>query len=352
MAVLALLAFVLTLLAVPLWIRLADRFGLIDAPDDRKLHDGLIPSVGGLAIFTVFIPLALFGSGLAFQMLGPLLAGVIILLVLGAIDDAKPVYAPLKFALHFLAAILIVWPGGAILYNMGNLFGLGPVNFGWFAPIFSVFCGVYMINALNMMDGMDGLAGGLSFVITGWLLFLTGVAGYTDLAACLAILLACIAGFLAYNLRHPFRKSAAVFLGDAGSMALGLCITWAAIHLSQGAHSPIPPISYAFIVALPIWDAFGLLVKRLKEGRHPFSPDRGHFHHHFLEAGFTPTEATPIILSYAAFIGAVGVALPMLKVPEVVLTVVWVALWAMHTYIACRPQGFINALRKSRSVSL
>lgn len=348
MAVLALLSFLLTLLAVPMWIRLAAKFGLLDAPDERKHHEGLIPSVGGLAIFTVFIPLAVFGSGIPFTMLAPLLAGVLILLVLGAIDDARPVYAPLKFALHFLAAILIVWPGGAILNNMGNLFGTGMLDFGWFAPVFSVFCGVYMINAINMMDGVDGLAGGICFIIIAWFAFMAGMAGYAEMAACLGALLGGIGGFLAFNLRHPFRDRAAVFLGDAGSMALGLVITWAAIHLSQGAKSPIPPISYAFIVGVPIWDAFGLLVKRLKEGRHPFSPDRGHFHHHFLEAGYGPGETTAIILSYAAFIGSVGVLGPMLRIPEVVLTVLWVALWAMHTYIACRPAGFIAALKASK----
>lgn len=348
MLVMGFLAFVLTLLTVKLWSQFAPRFGLLDAPDERKTHEGLIPPVGGLAIFTVLIPMALLVVPLPFSALGSLLAAVLLLLVIGAIDDARPLPAALKFATHFIAAILIVWPGGAVLADMGDMFGAGNIHFGWFGGIFAVACGVYMINALNMMDGMDGLAGGLTFIITGWFLFLAGQAGYPEMAMFQALLLGCLAGFLAYNLRHPMRKTANVFLGDAGSMALGLCITWAAIHLSQGANSVIPPISYAFIVALPIWDAFGLLVMRLRAGRHPFSPDRGHFHHHFLEAGYTPEQATPIILSYAAFLGAIGVILPMAHVPQIVLTLLWITLWGLHTLLTCRPAGFIAFLRKTK----
>ena len=348
MAFLALLAFILTLFSVRAWCYFAPRLGLLDAPDARKTHEGLIPPVGGLAIFSVIIPLALFMVSLDLVVLGSAMLAVILLLLVGATDDAHPLPPLLKFIVHFIAAILIVWPGQAILYNMGDMFGTGDLNFGWFAAVFSVFCGVYMINAVNMMDGMDGLAGGLSFIIFGWFLFLAAQGGYGEMATFAAIVMGALAGFLAYNLRHPYRKKATVFLGDAGSMALGLCITWVAIHLSQGQNSIIPPISYAFIVALPIWDAFGLLVMRLRAGRHPFQPDRGHFHHHFLDAGYTPQEATPIILCYAAFLGAIGVALAMLRVPESAMTVIWVVLWALHTLLTCKPAGFISFLRSTR----
>src|SRR5690606_15367016 len=96
-----------------------------------------------------------------------------------------------------------------------------------------------------------------------------------------------LAGFLVYNLRTPLRKQAAVFMGDAGSMALGLVVAWFAMSLAQEPHVVFAPISVAWILALPIIDICAQFNRRVREGRHPFSPDRGHFHHHFRHAGIS-----------------------------------------------------------------
>ncbi|MES2729043.1 MAG: MraY family glycosyltransferase [Pseudomonadota bacterium] len=344
----ALLVFLFVLISVPTWCHFAPRLGLIDTPDARKVHEGTIPSVGGLAIFSVLLPFFLLLVPLGIIEKTALTAAFLILLIVGALDDRTPVNARIKFALHFLAVALVVWGSGMILHSMGNLFGLGVTQFGWFAGIFTLACGVYMINAMNMMDGMDGLGAGIAFVMIGWLLILAVLADTQALALLCALSLAALAGFLWYNMRHRFRARATVFLGDAGSMSLGLLITFLAVRLSQDPMITAPPIVFAFIVALPIWDAFGLLIMRWRAGRPPFSPDNGHFHHHFLAAGYTPAQATPLILSYAALLGAVGVLLSTLGVPEVVLTALWVTGWIGHTFLTCCNQGFIRFLRHLR----
>ncbi len=343
-----LLVLVLVLFAVPAWCRLAPRLRLIDVPDSRKPHHGTIPLVGGLAIFSVVIPAILICVPLGLTAKLSLVLGLLTLLILGAVDDRRPVDARMKFALHFAASALIVWGGGAVLYSMGNLFGFGLTDFGWFAPFFTLACGVYMINAMNMIDGMDGLGGGTAFVILGWFCILALLGGMDALALLSAISLAGVAGFLWYNMRHQVRPRAVVFLGDAGSMSLGLLITFLAVTLSQNPQVTVPPITFAFIVALPIWDSFGLLVMRLRAGRPPFAPDNGHFHHHFLAAGFTPEQATPLILSYVTLLGAFGVLGAALGVPEFVLTIVWIIGWMGHAWLTCHPAAFTGFLERLR----
>lgn len=342
----ALLVLIFVLFAVPVWCRVAPRLQLLDLPDHRKPHEGAIPRVGGLAIFSIVLPALLIFVPLGLTAKLSLMAGLLILLILGVMDDRRPVNARIKFVLHFVASALIVWGGGAVLHSMGDLFGFGLTDFGWFAPFFTLACGVYMINAMNMMDGMDGLGGGIAFVILAWFCILALLGGIEASAMLAALTLAGLAGFLWYNMRHALRPRALVFLGDAGSMSLGLLITFLAVSLSQDPLVTVPPITFAFIVALPIWDAFGLLVMRLRAGRPPFSPDNGHFHHHFLTAGFAPQQATPLILSYAALLGAFGVLGASLGVPDFILTLVWITGWLGHAWLTCHPAAFIAFLSR------
>ncbi len=237
--------------------------------------------------------------------------------------------------------------------TLRNILGLGELRFGhWSGILFSIACVVYIINAINMMDGLDGLAGGKCLIILLWLMAACGIYNWWEAFGGVAILAGAIAGFLIYNMRHPFRKRAAVFLGDAGSMALGLMIAWYSIGLSQGDHPVIAPVSVAWIMALPIIDAFGLLVARLREGKHPFHPDRRHFHHHFLNAGFTVRQSTFLILLWGATLGAFGYLGLMAGIPEAVLGWLWVLLWLSHAVMVMKPDGFIRMLTKLRGTAV
>lgn len=345
------MAFVLTLGLIPAAKFLAKRLGYVDAPDSpggRKQHDEPVPPIGGMVIFPVFVFAALF-LGIDVAAIGPYLTALALVLVIGFIDDRWPVNAKLKFAAHFMAAIIVVVPGGAQLQSLGNMFGLGALELGWFAIPFSVACVVYLINAINMMDGIDGLAGGMSLIIVGWLTFAAFIAQDWMLVGVFATLGAALAGFLFYNMRHPFRDKASVFLGDAGSMALGLTIAWFCISVVQDPDPVLVPISVAWIIALPIIDAFGLFAMRLYEGRHPFSADRRHFHHHFIHAGFPVGHSTLLILIWGGFLGAVGYFGIAHGIPQAVLTLAWIALWIGHALVTMRPQRLINALTALRS---
>jgi UDP-GlcNAc:undecaprenyl-phosphate/decaprenyl-phosphate GlcNAc-1-phosphate transferase len=317
--------------------------GFVDAPDapgGRKTHKEAVPPLGGLALFSVFLPMSLMMET-GFENSAAYYVAVILILIVGVIDDKKELPANFKFAIHFLTASILVVFGQAQILSLGNLLGFGPLDLGWFSIPFSIMCVVYIINAINMMDGMDGLAGGQSCLIFLWLMVGAAVSGWWEPFFALSLLVACLLGFLVFNFRHPKRERASIFLGDAGSMALGLTIAWFAIHMSQSETAPFPAISVAWILALPIIDAFGLLVARLKEGLHPFHPDRRHFHHHFLHAEFSVRRATYAILAWGGFLGAVGVLGYWAGLPEMVLGWAWIILWLSHAYMTTKPQKFI-----------
>ena len=333
-------AFIVVLGFIPLICKLADRAGFVDIPDGRKQHDTAVPPLGGAIIFTTFLTYMMIFGSLPWAVFGALA----LILVLGIVDDAWEVNATVKFLLHFLAAFLLVIGGGAQIQSLGNLLGFGDIHLVWLAIPFSVACVVYIQNAVNMMDGVDGLAGGYCFIVFAWLLLAEVMTFDNVLNLQIPILMACLGGFLAYNMRSPLLKNAKIFLGDAGSMALGLMIAWYAITLTQGEYAVMKPVSVAWIIALPIFDSFALLVARIRSGHPPFKPDRRHFHHHFANAGFTPGQTTALILSYSAFLGAIGFFGVRFGISEYILGWGWVALWMGHTFLTLKSDRFIQLL--------
>lgn len=346
-----LLSSVVVALVIPHAVKAALKFGYVDVPDEsRKVHSGAVPPIGGVVIFAVFF-LFLFLAPLEKTLPSPwILLGLLILVVTGFVDDRWRVPALTKFILHFTVAFLAVLMGGVELQSLGNLFGLGEFELGWFAVPFTVACIVYLINALNMMDGMDGLAGGLSFIMCGWLIFAAHQGG-VEVPFPLVILAGCLLGFLFHNARHPYNEKAKIFLGDAGAMGLAYILSIYAIQLASSPTPVFTPIAVAWILALPIVDAFGLLVARLRAGKHPFEPDQNHFHHRFLSVGFKPEEATPLIWWLAFLLGAFGVLGSAFGVPLPVLTIGWIGLWITHAYLVAKPAMLLLLLRHLKTVA-
>lgn len=325
----ALGAFAAVLALIPFARKLALRIGLVDQPGGRKHHDAPVPPIGGLVIFPVFIIAVLLVTGGAGSY-AVLFIALIMILVTGAIDDFRPLSAGLKFFIQISAATLVVLFGGARITNLGNMFGFGDLYLGFMSIPFSIAAVALLLNSINLMDGLDGLAAGKSFVVLGWLVLACVVSGQIGPVYAIAPLMGAVAGFLFYNMRHPLRDKACVFLGDAGSLGLGLVIAWLCIYLTQRPEPVLAPISVAWIVAIPIMDACGQFYRRVKEGRHPFSPDRGHFHHHFIHAGIPVGQSTAMILMLSVVLGAIGYLGVLAGMPQVILTIVWIGLLFSH----------------------
>ncbi len=347
LAGLSVFTLIATLIVTHLIRHMALRAGIVDAPGGRKQHEKPVPPVGGIAMFIVLLPMMiLVGNIFSIQIPWALLLSLAIILIVGLIDDVWEVEARIKFVAHFLVAGILVIGGGAQISTLGNLLGLGELNLGWLAVPFSIACVVYIINAVNMMDGLDGLAGGNALIIFLWFGLSALWHGYGAGGIEIALFCSALLGFLFFNARSPWRKHASVFLGDAGSMGIGVMIAWYAITLSQAPHHVIEPVSVAWVIALPIIDAFGLLVARLKDKKHPFAPDRRHFHHHFINAGFGVGAAVYTILAWSVILGGIGVIGVWVGLPQGGLGWAWVILWLSHAGLTIHSEKFIQILSR------
>lgn len=331
-------AFAFSIIAFYYGMRLARRIGYVDRPGGRKQHVGGTPPIGGLVIMPVFtffyyhfIPNALNDW--------PLFAGLAALLILGIVDDRFSLNAWLKFIGQILIATFVVVYGHAQIVSLGDVFGQGPVLLGWFSVPFTVACLVLLMNALNMIDGLDGLAGGIAASVLFWLMIACAVAGLPGPLLGMAMLLAPLLAFLVFNMRHPWRKKAAIFLGDAGSLTLGLAIGWFSITLTQGVHTPVLPVTIIWLMAVPVIDTLTLFILRLKKGRHPFSADRNHLHHRFL-ARDVPVHWTVALMILATLgAGGIGMAGMMAGISEIALVLLWLGCLVGYIGFSLRPSA-------------
>lgn len=280
-------AMLTTMALIPLLMRASGRLGLLDRPGPRKVHERPMPRVGGLAMAAgVLAPL------LALQVLPrPIvgtLAGALVVVAGGVWDDRNPLGHRQKFAVQLIAASIVVFGGGV---EIRELVLFAPVSLPQLLAIPSTLLVlVALTNAINLADGLDGLAGGTTFLCCSALaLFAYSVGNVPALVLALAATGA-ILGFLRFN-THP----ATVFMGDGGSQFLGLLVGSLAIQITQQQDSPVSAAAPLFLLAVPIFDTLLVMVRRIAAGRSPFSADRNHLHHRLLRLGFTHHEAVGLI---------------------------------------------------------
>jgi UDP-GlcNAc:undecaprenyl-phosphate GlcNAc-1-phosphate transferase len=311
--------FLLSVVLILLMEKIAIRFGLVDVPTARKRHNGHVPMVG-VALFVAFATSALLlqerPAGFTSFMIG-----LSILVLLGLLDDRMNLPALGRLIVQIASVALMILPSQTFIWHVGVLLGGDNLLLNQWAVPFTIIAVVGLINAYNMIDGIDGLAGSLSLVALLWFAAAAGMTGLHD-HLLLALLVAfCVAGFLVFNLRHRWRTRASVFLGDAGSMMLGAILGFLAIGLSQhsGELEYLSPVAALWICAIPVIDTITVAVRRMAEGRSPFSSDRGHLHHLMLEAGFTVGQVVTILSLLSSALGGIGVIGWYLGVPDAVL---------------------------------
>lgn len=298
MLMLAFLAAVLlSVVLVPLLMRYAPRFGFIDAPDPRKVHVAPIPRIGGLAmVIGSVVPIAVW---LDFTpQISAFLGGVLIITVFGVWDDRANLDYRLKFAGQIAAAILVTVVGDVVIRYIP--FGpAGGLQDAVAIPLTVVFL-VGITNAVNLADGLDGLASGISLLSTGVVALLAYLAGNDALLLLSLAVSGSICGFLRYN-THP----ASVFMGDTGSQFLGYSLGYMVVVLTQNVNSAVSPVLLVLMLGLPILDTLSVMIQRIREGRSPFSPDRNHLHHKLLASGLHHYEAVAsIYILQGLFVGA------------------------------------------------
>jgi UDP-GlcNAc:undecaprenyl-phosphate GlcNAc-1-phosphate transferase len=315
----------------------ARRLGLVDHPSTRKHHPHPVPLVGGLAIWAAFTVGMLLKPD-KLPDYGFLLGGMTLMTLVGFLDDIRPISHWVRLLFQILAVLVMGLADQVVLSNLGNLFGSGDILLAHGAWLFTLFAVVGLINALNMTDGLDGLAGGQALLTTGWLLLLCFHAPICIAARfeSLLVLALAIAGFLVFNLRHPWRARASVFMGDAGSTLLGYVLAWFLIRMSQGEARALDPITAVWILALPLMDTVVVMIRRLMAGHSPFAADRQHLHFLLLGYGLSDARAVASLLLIAFGLGGVGVLAQWFGVPEDVRFYAFVVIFLLYFAMTTR----------------
>ena len=299
-------AAVVALISTPVVRSLAFRIGAVDVPKDgRRMHDHPIPRMGGLAIFFGFLLSVLVFLPLSLQLRSMLL-GAVVIVILGIFDDIYALSAKLKFVVQIIAALMAVLGGNQItvLSNI-NVFSSEPYwELGWLSYPISVLWIVAITNAVNLIDGLDGLACGVSTISSMTLLVIALNVSEPDVAVLTAALAGACIGFLPYNL-----NPAKIFMGDTGSTFLGFVLATVSI---QGLFKFYTIFSFAvpfLMLALPIFDTCFAILRRVSKGQSPMAPDRGHIHHRLIDMGFSQKQAVAVLYVISAILGLSAVVL-------------------------------------------
>ena len=329
-AVIASDSFFITVAAIMLARPVAFKIGLTDRPCSRKKHQGEIPLIGGVAIFFC-IAYIILTHNLANPVNIAFLAAVAIIVVTGVIDDFKGLSVKPRIVAEISATLIMINWGGVEITSLGDLFGFGEIQLGYFSTLFTVFAVVGGINAFNMIDGIDGLAGGISFTIYFLLSLLCIIYESSECLQLCSILAPTTAAFLLCNFPIKGRAKALTFLGDAGSMLFGFTICWLVISVSQGDHKIISPATVLWLIAAPILDSFGIILRRIRKGRSPFAPDREHFHHILQVAGFGKYSILFILLGFTAILAVIGLTADLLfNTPESLIFYVFIRVFSIY----------------------
>lgn len=284
---------------MPIFINLAYKLNLMDIPNDRKVHSDPIPRIGG-----VVMALGAFSSILIWAPLNEFakatLIGSVILVIFGFVDDVKGIGFKSKFVGQVLAALIVILYGGVKIQTLSVF---TPANFilpDWFSIPFTVLVVVAVTNAINLSDGLDGLAGGitlLTFLCIGYLSYIDQFQGIEVISIAMV---GAIFGLLRYN-THP----AIVFMGDAGSQLLGfIAITLSLALTRKSAQTSI--ILTLFIMGVPILDTLSVVVQRIFKGQSPFVADKNHIHHKLMALGFYHSESVLTIYLMHATVVCLG----------------------------------------------
>ena len=309
-------AALIALVTTPVVRSLAFKMRAVDVPkDNRRMHNHPIPRMGGLAIFLGFLFSVLIFVPLTDELRGMLL-GAVVIVVLGVLDDIYALPAMPKFLVQIGAALIAVLQGNVITHlSNPNLFSASPIwNLGVLSIPFSVLWIVAITNAVNLIDGLDGLACGVSAISSMTLLVIALTVSEPQVALLMAALAGACLGFLPYNL-----NPAKIFMGDTGSTFLGFILAVVSI---QGLFKFYAIISFAvpfLMLGLPIFDTCFAILRRVSHGQSPMSPDRGHIHHRLIDMGFSQKQAVAVLYIISAILGLSAVVLTTIGVVRAML---------------------------------
>ncbi len=292
--------------------KFARYIGLVDKPNERKFHKGTIPLVGGLSI-CLSILYFLYNNPEMLPYSHIYALCMTILVAVGVADDRWDISFRLRLLVQAGLALLMIHFAGALLTNLGNMFGFGEVLLpSAIAQIITIFAVIGAINAFNMVDGIDGLLGGLASVTFAALGVIFYLHGEANLAYLCAVFIVAMLPYILFNL-GAFGRTRKVFMGDAGSMLIGFTVIWLLLLASQSAtgdaseQTAMRAVTALWIIGLPLNDMAAIMIRRIRRGDSPFKPDREHLHHICQRLGLNPTQTLLAICFMASLFAVIGI---------------------------------------------
>jgi UDP-GlcNAc:undecaprenyl-phosphate GlcNAc-1-phosphate transferase len=291
-------AFLITYVAIPKVIFFTEKLRLLDEAGMRASHKGSVPIFGGIAIFTGIIFSLLFWSDI--ENIQYLLVSILIVFFVGVIDDLLELSPFKKLVGQVMATLIIIFLGDLKIDNMHGVLGVYDLPI-WIGTLFTIFVVIVITNGFNLIDGVDGLAGGIGVISSFSFGVIALLMGQSDMAIVAFSLMGALLAFLKYNL-FP----AKIFMGDTGSLVVGLILSSLAINiiryglLAETIKLPNKgPLLAIAILAIPLFDSLRVFVVRVFKRKHPLSPGREHIHHTLLDLGFGHKK-TSFILYFSA----------------------------------------------------
>jgi UDP-GlcNAc:undecaprenyl-phosphate/decaprenyl-phosphate GlcNAc-1-phosphate transferase len=340
-----LLASLITFISINLLRPLAISINLIDTPSMRKPHKGSIPLIGGISMFLGVIITILTTSHNVDQFRYFLLTSLMIVII-GILDDHKNISVSLRLMFQAIVGIIMVTVGGINIESFGNLSGNGPFLLNQWAYFVTVIAIISSMNAVNMADGMHGLAGGNSLITFLAILYLS-IDKFSQESLFIALLFCAVLPiFLIHNLCLGIHVKKRIFMGDSGSMFIGLSIVWVLIDLSQGANRSFAPVTALWLFAIPLIEFTTAIFRRLTLGLSPFRADLLHTHHILLKLGFSEKNALLLILLVSLIMAIFGILGELYGVSERAMFIGFLASFGFYVFT------YMLALKKIQKTPL
>lgn len=324
------MTFSATALLTPAVRRLAWRWGAVDRPGFRRVHTKPTPRMGGLAIF-IAITLALCIARGGSEATVGIITGSVVIVLLGIYDDIRGVPAKIKLAFQVLAACIPVAYGFYFSWVV-NPFG-GAFYVDGLGAVFAILWIVGMINTINLSDGLDGLAAGITMIAATTFFFLALSYGHFGVAILSVALVGSTLGFLQYNF-----NPAVIFMGDTGSMYLGYMLGVLVLESMAQRASMTEFLIPLMILGLPILDLLFAIVRRKMNGQPIMTADRAHIHHRILDKGYTPKQTVLLLYGLSAGLGMLALSVIYLRWASIVMALAFglmtILVWRMYP----RPQ--------------
>ena len=322
---------------------------LFDVPDDRKIHEGLVPRLGGVAFNpVVFFTLALMltanaylgqtelldAVGLEVQQVACTYCAMTLAYLTGIIDDLMGVRYVSKFIIQLVIGLLLIG-GGVMITDLHGLLGIGELPV-WASVPLSIFATIFIINAINLIDGIDGLALGLcigTFAVYGAVFYLTGMMLHAVLAA---TSLGALSSLYLYNVFGNVHRKRKIFMGDTGCMVISVMICYLSYKIAnvedlRGYEPNLAVLAFSPLL-IPCLDVVRVFLYRIRHGKNPFLPDRHHIHHQLLDLGMKPWQVMLGLILSAIALTAINVELSCF-IDVTLLLIIDIAVWTSINYL-------------------